>query len=517
MFYKLPPNFSWFLSYLKNFKFLKEFSFEEIFKYSTEELIKRYKNFETLANLVLAERLLLENIENGLFSYKLLTYVLEEREVCGYIFYFSNKVINKKDLKVFFENGPIKIDHNHYFYPIEWGNSFKILIDLWKKKISFYSKEVILNIQNLDKIKTELELAKVLDFSFISHKTLEALRNYLPTLNTQKLFEIKRKFLKNPNSILLLTSKNNLKMEIFNQKKIKILDSIENETLGLFLIKNGVQSINRFIKNDKTGILSNELWKKYKFKKASPFIFLIGAYEHAKRLNTTNVKTFEGFTYHVIGDLYYEWKDFGKALEYYLMGEEFTKQPLELSLSKSAIYYIFKELDKAEKILREKLCECIKQSPLIHYNLGLIYAEKNEKEKAKYHFYKAYLLEPENKILRLGLIKFLWDFREYEELNELLSNLKEENLSIKEKMYLGKLYFYKKEYEKAFKCLKEVLYNKDQDGEVILFLAWLYLYLRKEKEVSEILLKEAQKVLLPEQIEKIKREFGLKDFNNLFD
>lgn len=513
MVFKLPSNFTWFLPYLKNFKFLGKFSLDEMFKYSTEELIRKYKNSESLTNLVLAERFVFENIENGFFSSKLLNPVLEEREILGYVFYFPSKILSKRYLKFFLKNSLIKIDSNYYFYPLEWGNGFKILINLWKNKIRFYSIEILLNKDNLNKIKNKIELTKILDFSFISQKTLESLKNYLPTLNIQKLSQIKRKFLENSDSVLLLSSKNNFKIEVLKYKKTKILDRIENETLGLFLIKNMDKNINKnineYLKNDKIGILSKDLWEKYKFKGASPFIFIIGAYEHARRLNEVNIKDFEGFTYHVIGDLYYEWKDFGKALKYYLIAEEFTKQPLELALSKSAIYYIFKQLDKAEKTLREKLCGCEKESPILHYNLGLIYIEKNEKDKAKYHFYKAYLLDPENNILRLGLIKFLWDFAEYEELEELLSSIKEEKLSIKEKVYVGKLYFYKKEYEKAFKYLKEVLHDKEQDGEVIIFLAWLYLYLKKEKEVSEILLKEAQKILLPEQIERIKKEFNL--------
>ncbi|MCU4137531.1 MAG: hypothetical protein MW689_001102 [Thermodesulfobacteria bacterium] len=71
------------------------------------------------------------------------------------------------------------------------------------------------------------------------------------------------------------------------------------------------------------------------------------------------------------------------------------------------------------------------------------------------------------------------------------------------------MYFYKKEYEKAFKYLKENLTLKEKDGESLLFLAWLYLYFNKEKEVSEILLKEAENILSSEKIEKIKKEFDL--------
>jgi len=503
----IPPNIHWFIPYLQNLEIFKEINFKEVFRYSTEELIKNYKTSKNLLPLLLAERFLWENIENNFFSYKLLNLVLKEREVSGYLFFFPYK--NFENKKIFSEFPFIRLNETYYFYPSEWGNAFKIFINLWKKKVRFFSVEVNFYKEfSEENIKNNLKLAQILEFSYLSQKALKSLENYLPTLEVNKLSEITNKFLKIKEGVLILSSKRDIKEDL---KKVgaKIIKELEGEN-SLFLVKNlDLNKITSLYKENstKTGVLSWDVWGKFKDKGSTPLIFLIGAYEHARRVNQINIKVFEGFTYHVIGDLYYEWKDLGKALKYYLLSRDYTKQPVELALSESAIYYTFGELDRAEKILRKELCSCKKEDPLIHYNLALIYLKKEKKEEAKYHFYKAHLLDPENNVFREALIKYLWDFEEYEELGDFLTSLK--NLSLKERIYLGKFYFYKKEYKKAFKYLKDVLTLKERDGETLLFLAWLYLYFNKEKEISQALLKEAQEILSPEEIEKIKKEFGL--------
>jgi len=508
---KIPFSINWFFPYLKNLEIFKDISLQEIFKYSTEELIQKYKTSQDITLLLLAERFLWEHIEKNFISYKLLIPVLEKREVPGYVFYFPNKNFWEKNKEIFSQFTFIKIDENYYFYPSEWGNILNIFVYLWKKGIRFFSAEIQLNRETqIKSIKNYIEFAKILDFSYLSQKAQRSLKDYLPTLETGKLQEVIKKFLKLPDSVLLLASKNKVKKDL-EKEKIKIIKVFEEKNI-LFLLKCSdlKQLISLFEKNsesNKIGILSKKVWKKYAKKGLSPLILLIGAFEHAKRVNNIKVKIFEGFTYHVIGDLYYEWKDFGKALKYYLIAKDYTKQPIELALSKSAIYYTFGDFDKAEKILKQELCGYKREDPFIHYNLGLIYLKKKKNEKAKYHFYKAHLLDPENSIFREALMNCLWNLREYKELEDFLYSLK--NLSTKEKIYLGKLYFYKKKYEKAFKYLKENLTLKEKDGESLLFLAWLYLYFNKEKEVSEILLKEAENILSSEKIKKIKEEFGL--------
>jgi tetratricopeptide (TPR) repeat protein len=257
----------------------------------------------------------------------------------------------------------------------------------------------------------------------------------------------------------------------------------------------------------KAGVLTEELWNQFKVEEATPLVFLIGALEHAKRLKDEHIIFFNGFTYHVIGDLYYEWNNLDKALKYYLLAQKHTQQPVELALSIAAVYYALGELEKAEKVLKKELCACRGEDPAIHYNLGLIYIKKEKLEDAKFHLYKAYLLQPENQIFREALVKCLWDMEAYEELEEILNSIK--NPSEKEEIFLGKLYFQKKDYQRAFEYLKKIFKLPDRDGETLLFLAWLYLYFNKEKEVIDILLKEAQNILSEEEFNKIIEKLGL--------
>lgn len=507
----LPSNIDWFLPYLKNLNFFTSDILSEIFKYSTEDLLEVYKDPNTLISLLLIERFILENIENQFFSHKLLDLVLEEREVPGYLFYFPNKNFWKNHRNLLLGHSFIKFDENIYFYPAEWKNFFNILIYLWKKGVKFFSVEIDLNKEtSKEVIENYIEIGKIFDFYYLSKKALDFLKAYLPTLEPSELSEVTDKFLNTPDSILLLSSKEGIEkyLKDVGAEFIKKIDKGNQ----LLLIKGIdleplVSTLKENVKESKTGCLPKKIWDKFITKKTSPLILLIGAFEHARRAKDINIKIFEGFTYHVIGDLYYEWKDLGKALEYYLLAREYTKQPVELALSESAIYYTFEDFKKAESILKKELCRCKREDPFIHYNLAQIYLKKEENEKAKYHLYKAHLLDPENMIFRKSLIRHLWDLGEYEELEDLLTSIK--NLSVEEKIYLGKIYFLKKEYNKAFEYLKEVLTIKERDGQTLVFLAWLYLYLNKEREVAEIFLKEARELLSAQEIEKIKKDFNL--------
>ena len=507
----LPSNIEWFFPYLKDFEFFNNSILQEIFKYSTEELLKNYKKSNALMPLLLTERFFWENIEDCFFSQKLLDLVLEKREVLGYLFYFPNKNFWERHKSLLLEYSFIKLDGNFYFYPAEWGNFFRILIYFWKKNEKFFSVEINLNKDtSKEVVKNYIELAKVLNFSYLSKRALNSLKAYLPTLEVNKLLEITNKFLKIPDSVLVLSSKNGIEKNL-EKGGVKLIKVIEKDNILLLIKGSDLNQLISLLENNSkgsnTGCLPKEIWDNFGNKKISPLMLLIGAFEHARRVNDINFKIFEGFTYHVIGDLYYEWKDLGRALEYYLLARDYTQQPVELSLSESAIYYTFEDFEKAEKILKKELCGCKKEDPFIHYNLALIYLKKEENEKAKYHFYKAHLLDPENRIFRKSLIKCLWDLGEYKELEDFLSTIK--NLSAEEKVYLGKLYFFKKEYKKAFKYLKEILSLKERDGQTLVFLAWLYLYFNKEREVAEIFLKEAREILSEEEIEKIKKEFNL--------
>jgi len=510
-----PANLNWFLPFLKKISFFKEIKTEELFKYPTEELLQKYNHSkEKLINLLLAERFLYENIEGNLFSQKLLELALEEQPVSGYLISFSERKNNlwDSDFKLSF----IKLNSEDlYFYPLEWGSLSKLFINFWKQTIPFRAVETdILDKKELQEVKEKLKLAELLDFSYLSKKVLEELKKYLPSLKEKELEEINKTFLNLKKGGLLLINGSNLnglreRLRGNAKKDLKVLDS--DKTI---LICGKISELNEIItdlKNTKgpfkAGVLTEELWNQFKVEEATPLVFLIGALEHAKRLKDEHIIFFNGFTYHVIGDLYYEWNNLDKALKYYLLAQKHTQQPVELALSIAAVYYALGELEKAEKVLKKELCACRGEDPAIHYNLGLIYIKKEKLEEAKFHLYKAYLLQPENQIFREALVKCLWDMGAYEELEEILNSIK--NPSEKEEIFLGKLYFQKKDYQRAFEYLKKIFKLPDRDGETLLFLAWLYLYFNKEKEVIDILLKEAQNILSEEEFNKIIEKLGL--------
>lgn len=499
----LPENFSWFLPYLQKHLSLKNLPDFKLLKFSTLELINQSLNPSELLELLLVERFLLENFQNGFYSLNLLKIVLEEKELLGYLIKTKNKINNFT---------AFKLNEELLFYPLEWGKGTELLNFLWKNKKNFQALKICLKKSfSLENLKKDLKLLTLFDFSFFNENTKRRLENYFPSLDPVTLEEIYRKFLENPLSVLLLS---NLEIDSFlnlNCKRLKIssekshlylIEEVNSKFLNSLVVNVEEKGLNFVI-----GILPHSVFKRFALTELSPLIMVLGTFEHAKRAKR-KIYIFDGFTFHIIGDLYLEWKDFGKALKYYKLAESYTKQPVELNLSKAAIYYYLGELEKAEKILRRQLCGAFKEDPLVHYNLGLILSKKKKLEEAKFHFFKAHLLEPQNRIFREALIELLWDIRNLEEMEDILSRIKD--LTIKEKAFLGKLYFLKGEYEKAFESLKELLTYSERDGETLLFLAWLYLHLKKEPEISNLLIREAKEKLKRFQFEKILKEFNLK-------
>lgn len=497
-----PDNIAWFLPYLKKHLSLEEIPNPKLFKLPTSKLMKMSLSSSKLLELLLVERFMRENLSQGFYSLALLEMVLEEREVYGYLIKTPHKIRN---FTLF------KLDRELFFYPLEWGRGVKLLNFLWKNKKNFQAQVVCLKKPLiLEDLKKNLRLLNLLDFSLLTETAKRDLENYLPTLENEKLEELIQNFLKNSSSAFILSNLeidpllNSIphKTKISSKTYLYLIQELDFQVLESLILKTESE-----FPELKMGVLSHAIFKDFFSKEVSPLIMVIGAFEHAKRAQKKAV-LFEGYTFHIIGDLYLEWKDFGKALKYYTLAEPYTKQILELNLSKAAIYYFLGELEKAERILKRQLEEGLKEDPLVHYDLGLIFSKKKKMEKAKFHFYKAYLLESENRLFRETLVEFLWETRNLEEIEELLRGV--ENLSIKEKAFLGKVYFLKKNYEKAFEVLKELLASSERDGEALLFLAWLYLYLKKEPEISELLVREAKKRLKKSQFEKIVKEFNLK-------
>ncbi len=219
------------------------------------------------------------------------------------------------------------------------------------------------------------------------------------------------------------------------------------------------------------------------------------------------LKEVEGFSLHVLADIIYELEDLGFAKRVYEIAKDYTLQPIELTLSLASIYYTLSDLDTAEKLLRGKLCGCVREDPMVHHNLGLVYLAKGNLSYAEYHLYKAYLLDPENRAIRQRLIQFLFDQGRISDILEILAG--KEDLSPQEALILGKIYFRQGDYDRALSLLSQLLASPERDGEASLYLAWLYLNLRKNEEVANLFLDEARSKLSSEEFERLKRELNL--------
>lgn len=523
--FRVPSNWTWFFSRLKKkYEFMRDVDWDELFREKTESLSKKLikqdeRGLTKLISLLLTERFFLENIKEGFFSRELLEPILEEEKIRGYLLKTDSEEFNPYVFNGKREEAPgfVRLEERVFLWVAEWGNPLSWLIYLWNKGLDFLCVEIILeNLQQLEPLSEVFKISEKLDFSYLTLSSVEKLRNYLPTGSFSQLLEFQEAFSEKGKTLVLgkklpeLRDIGNIIEEI--KEKYRTVQSLEDETKVLLLLEEELSErvLPEFLEKteryfSKLGVLNRHTWERFKIKGASPLIYLIGAFEHASRVPERAI-LFEGFTLHVMGDLYYEWEDLGKALKYYLAAKPYTRQPVELALSEGAVYYRLGNLDLAEKVLKESLCGCMKEDPAVHYNLGLIFLKKENYQEARYHFYKAHLLDPENTLFRETLAQFLWDTVSYDELQELISSVK--NLTSKERILLGKLYFYKKEYSKAFEILREFLDHPQRDGECSLFLAWLYLYFNKEKQAAEVLFREARKVL-GKDLEKILKEFNL--------
>ncbi len=488
---------------------------ENLFKIPTLEILKIVNNNssekEKFFEHVCLERLILEHYTPPFFDYCILK-LAGVLNLKGYAFFFPQTLQKKLREKCFSEFSFVRLKDTLFFYPEFFGNIKSLYFYLWKnfQEENFYSIEVESR-SDVEEIFKQIELAKIFSFSRLKKNTIKKLREYFPEIETEVLKEVEEIFLK----AVIPSGKNGEVFLVLADKLSLLPDSLEvlflrEKETGLFVLRGGLKDIKK-ITGD-AGVLTRELYRKWG-KEFSPLLLILGAYEHARRLKGKNVIFFEGFTYHVLGDMFYEWGDYCTALKFYKLAEPYTKQPVELALSMSAIFYNMGELEKAEKILRRELCGCEKEDPVLHYNLGLIYFKKGEPEKAEYHFFKAHLLSPEESLFREGLLAFLWENEKYEDMEVLFEEMETtgKTLSPREKLFKGKLQFVKGEREKAFKILKEFLSSKERDGEVCLVLAWCLKNFKGEVEPAKALISEAKEKMKKEQFEKALKKFSLEE------
>ena len=390
---------------------------------------------------------------------------------------------------------------NLFFYPLFFGKAQELFLSLWKEDVSFTSFYAeVSRLPNPSEVENHLQVISSLGFSRLTKRAEERLA---PILKLEKEWlSLKEK--EEISKILFIVSSFPL------DEKLKEGIILREEGKEYYYVLRDAQGCSLKEENLRQGAIlgfvSGDKLKEEPFSRFSPFLLSLSAFEHAKRAGLM-LKEVEGFSLHVLADIIYELEDLGFAKRVYEIAKDYTLQPIELTLSLASIYYTLSDLDTAEKLLRSKLCGCVREDPMVHHNLGLVYLAKGNLSYAEYHLYKAYLLDPENKPIRQRLIQFLFDQGRISDILEILAG--KEDLSPQEALILGKIYFRQGDYDRALSLLSQLLASPERDGEASLYLAWLYLNLRKNEEVAKLFLDEARSKLSNEEFERLKRELNL--------
>jgi tetratricopeptide (TPR) repeat protein len=390
---------------------------------------------------------------------------------------------------------------NLFFYPLFFGNSQELFLSLWKEDVpftSFYAE--VSSLPNPSEVENHFQVISSLGFSRLTKRAEERLAPILKLENEWLSLKEKEEISK----LLFIVSSfpldEELKEGIILKEEGKEYYYVLWDAQGLSLSEENLPQ------GAILGFVPGEKLKEEPFSCFSPFLLALSAFEHAKRAGLM-LKEVEAFSLHVLADIIYELEDLGFAKRVYEIAKDYTLQPIELTLSLASIYYTLSDLDTAEKLLRGKLCGCIREDPMVHHNLGLVYLAKGNLSYAEYHLYKAYLLDPGNQAIRQRLIQFLFDQGRISDILEILAG--KEDLSPQEALILGKIYFRQGDYDRALSLLSQLLASPERDGEASLYLAWLYLNLRKNEEVAKLFLDEARSKLSTEEFERLKRELNL--------
>ena len=114
------------------------------------------------------------------------------------------------------------------------------------------------------------------------------------------------------------------------------------------------------------------------YEKAATFVQLPGAYAN-------------------LANLYYERKEFDKAIFYYITATQFNPEDARLYFNLGQAYLYTHKLDEARVSFEKAISIDAKIQPIIYYNLALLYKGKGEREKA-INAIKAYLnMRPDDK------------------------------------------------------------------------------------------------------------------------
>lgn len=437
---------------------------------------------------------LLDHLFDNFYTKEIFECLVEEhKSLRGYFFKLKDDLLPKDFTFIRLKN--------LFFYPLFFGNAQELFLSLWKEDVSFTSFYAeVSRLPNPSEVENHLQVISSLGFSRLTKRAEESLA---PILKLEKEWlSLKEK--EEISKLLFIVSSFPLDEEL----KEGII--LKEEGKEYYYVLRDAQDISLKEENLPQGAIlgfvSGDKLKEEPFSRFSPFLLALSAFEHAKRAGLM-LKEVEAFSLHVLADIIYELEDLGFAKRVYEIAKDYTLQPIELTLSLASIYYTLSDLDTAEKLLRSKLCGCVREDPMVHHNLGLVYLAKGNLSYAEYHLYKAYLLDPENRAIRQRLIQFLFDQGRISDILEILAG--KEDLSPQEALILGKIYFRQGDYDRALSLLSQLLASPERDGEASLYLAWLYLNLRKNEEVAKLFLDEARSKLSSEEFERLKRELNL--------
>ena len=440
---------------------------------------------------------LLDHLFDNFYTEEIFECLVEEhKSLRGYFFKLKDDLLPKDFTFIRLKN--------LFFYPLFFGNAQELFLSLWKEDVpftSFYAE--VSRLPNPSEVENHLQVISSLGFSRLTKRAEERLA---PILKLEKEWlSLKEK--EEISKLLFIVSSfpldEELKEGIILKEEGKEYYYVLRDAQG-FSLKEEMRTY--LPQGAILGFVSGDKLKEEPFSRFSPFLLALSAFEHAKRAGLM-LKEVEGFSLHVLADIIYELEDLGFAKRVYEIAKDYTLQPIELTLSLASIYYTFSDFDTAEKLLRSKLCGCVREDPMVHHNLGLVYLAKGNLSYAEYHLYKAYLLDPENRAIRQRLIQFLFDQGRISDILEILAG--KEDLSPQEALILGKIYFRQGDYDRALSLLSQLLASPERDGEASLYLAWLYLNLRKNEEVAKLFLDEARSKLSSEEFERLKRELNL--------
>ncbi len=359
--------------------------------------------------------------------------------------------------------GTVCVSKGIFFIPSFLKKQKEFLKDCWRRGARFWSASTVFEGRERE-VRRELEAARYLNFSYLSQKARSELSLFLNDLEKLRRLKGKRAVVVKKGTYLVTVPKvESQDYLVFrtDDSPFKVLGTSQGLCGGECPVRDGLEG--------------------------SPYLLAFAACEEARRLGGGFV-TASTFTYHILGDLYADWGDLGKALWAYRVAERHPVQPKKLF---NSVGLVLKTLDLVEEAIEyfKKALECDPDDPLVNYNLGSTLLKLGDGS-AKDYLKKAWKSAPHKRLFAEGYARALFEFGNLEEALEVLEACG--SLSLEGQTLLGKVYYQLEREQEAFSTFKKVVSSEEAPGEAFAYLAIFYRK-RGESEVAELLENEAQK------------------------